>query len=225
MASESADKLKEARERAATGREPLPGKASLEQVEEEQQAEFHGPTTAMLDSMQPFNIEGGEGMVHHMQARHAKAAMGQAFREAGQHLLGVADVRPLIRQHPWAAIGGAAALGFVAAALVVPSEKQRAASRLRALERALQDEAAMGARDFRSKAKSGSRLLRLGWRLARPTLLSMVSGALTGAATGAATGADAGADSGQEAAAGGGAAGHDPGISPEPSYGPVADVT
>lgn len=197
-ASEAADKLREARKAEADTAQHPAAEARARKIQEEQKAEFHGPTTAMLDAMQPFNIEGGEGQVHDMAARQAKVAAQQALKDAGRHLMNITDIRPLIRQHPWIALGGAAAVGFAAAALLVPSEKQRAAARLRALERALDAETRVGGRRV-GGATSGSRLLRLGWRIARPTLLSLVTGAITGAATGAAVGSEAGAQSGQEA--------------------------
>lgn len=197
-ASNAADELKKARQdEARTGGHPA-AEARAQKIEEEQKAEFHGPATAVLDALQPFNVEGGEGEVHQMVARHAKTAAVQAVKDAGRHLLGAADIRPLVQKHPWLALGGAAAVGFAAAAMLVPSEKQRAASRLRALEQAL-DAEARGNRSA-SSSKSGSQLLRTVWRLVRPTLLSVVTSAITGAATGAASGAEAGADSGEETA-------------------------
>ena len=200
-ASTASEKLREARKQEIESGEHPAAEARVEQIQEEQKAEFHGPTAAVLDAMQPFNIEGGEGKVHQMQARQAKLAAEQALKEAGRHLLNIGDVRPLIRQHAWLALGGSAALGFVAARMLIPSEKQKAAARLRALERALQDESAMGSRTFARRSGSSNRLLRMGWRLARPTLLSMLTGALSGAATGAASGSEAGADSGHRAGA------------------------
>ena len=187
-ASEAPEKLREAREsEAAGGMRSEEARAELELAKEEQAAEFHGPAAAMLDSLQPFNIEGGEGQVHQMQARHAKVAAKQALSDAGRHLLNAADVRTLVKDRPWLAMGGAAAVGFAAAALLVPSQNQRAASRLRALERALEDEAAHSGRAF-AKGGGSYRLARLGWRLVRPMVLSMIIGALSGASTGAVTG-------------------------------------
>ena len=110
-ASEAAEKLKDARKaEVQTGSHPA-AEAERRKVKEEQEAEFHTPATAMLDSLQPFNVEGGEGLIHQMKARQARTAAQEAVKDAGRHLLNVADPRPLIRDHPWMAIGGSAA-GF-----------------------------------------------------------------------------------------------------------------
>src|SRR5687768_5119479 len=148
-ASTAADKLRQARKDQVSSGDHPAAEAEVRKIKEDQQAEFHGPTTAMLDAMQPFNIEGGEGKVHQMRARHAKLAAQEALKEAGQHLLNVADIRPVIRQHPLLALGGSAALGFAAAVLLAPTERKRAAARLRTLERALEAEVRNGGRASR----------------------------------------------------------------------------
>jgi ElaB/YqjD/DUF883 family membrane-anchored ribosome-binding protein len=215
-ASEAAEKLKDARKaEVQTGSHPA-AEAERRKVKEEQEAEFHTPATAMLDSLQPFNVEGGEGLIHQMKARQARTAASEAVKDAGRHLLNVADPRPLIREHPWMAIGGSAALGFVAAMMLVPTEKSRAASRLRALERALEAESRKGERVSKTGSGNLGRILRLGVRLVQPMVLSLLTGAISGAATGAATGSEAGAESGNQAAG----RGPEPGMDP-----PIPDVT
>jgi hypothetical protein len=172
------------------------------------------PAMAVLDTAQPLQVEGGEGRIHEMTARHARLAMREALVEAKGNLVKAADVRPVIKAYPWASLGAAAGVGFLTAVAAVPSKKSRAASRLRAIERALAAEGAMGTAKVggRKKATAGSRLFRLAWRFAKPAVISAITSAATGAASGAA---------GAKASA----AGSDsPGTSapPEPA---VADVT
>ena len=158
----------------------------VEQQQEDQEADAKSPTTAVLEAAQPFQVEGGEGKVHQMQARHAKLAMGEAVADAKRHLADAADVRPILRKYPYVAVGGALAAGFVAAAVLVPSKKQRAAARLRVLERAVRTEQAAAGKKFAAPSTGkGKRALGLLWRFARPTLLSMATGAIGGAAGGA----------------------------------------
>ena len=159
----------------------------VEQEQEDQEADVKTPTTAVLEAAQPFQVEGGEGKVHQMQARHAKLALREATLEARRHLLNAADVRPILRKYPYAAVGGSLAIGFVAAAVLVPSRKQRAAARLRVLERAVRAEAAAAGKKVGGGGGSpgwGRRGLSIAWRFARPTLLSMATGAIGGAAGG-----------------------------------------
>ena len=158
----------------------------VEQEQENQEAEAKTPATAVLEAAQPFQVEGGEGKVHQMQARHARLALGEAINDAKGHLINAADVRPILRQYPYLAVGSSLAAGFVAAAVLVPSRKQRAASRLRALERAVRAEAAASGKRVAKPSSGGAarKGLGLAWRLARPTLLSLVTGAISGAATG-----------------------------------------
>lgn len=198
-ASNASEQLKQARKDQVQSGDHPAVEARARKIKEDQAAEFHGPTTAMLDALQPFNIEGGEGRVHQMKARHAKQAAQEALKEAGQHLLNVADIRPVIKKHPWLALGGSAALGFAAAVALAPSEGKRAARRLRTLERALGAESS-GVRAGRASRGTTGHLIRLGWRFAQPALLSLVTGAISGAATGAASGSEAGAESGSQAA-------------------------
>ena len=168
----------------------------VEKEQEDQEADVKTPATAVLEAAQPFEVEGGEGKVHQMQARHAKLAMGEALRDAKRHVANAADVRPVLRKHPYLTVGGSLAIGFVAAAALVPSKKQRAAARLRALERAVRAEAAVGDRASAVKPapSKAKKVIGLAWRFARPTLLSMATGAISGAAGGAANADDGPAD-------------------------------
>lgn len=142
---------------------------------------------AVLDSAQPLQVEGGEGKIHEMSGRHARLAMQQALLEARRHLRAAADPRPLVRQYPLPAIGVAAAVGLIGALALVPSEKQRVAGRLRAIERALRVESAAGGRGVSGSSSMGKRLFHMGMQYAKPALISMVTSALTGVATQAAS--------------------------------------
>lgn len=149
------------------------------------------PAMAVLETVQPLQVEGGEGKIHEMEARHARVAIKQAIAEAKHHLAAAVDPRPIVRQYPLAAVGGAAVVGFVGTFLALPSEQQKAAGRLRAIERALRAEAAWGGRGpAGSEAGLGKKLLNMGLRYAKPTLVSFVTSALTGAAGGAAVADD-----------------------------------
>ena len=145
------------------------------------------PAAAVLDTAAPVDPEAGEGRVHEMTARHARLAMADALADCRRHLARAADPRPIVRQHPWTSVGIAAGVGFVAAALAVPSEKQRAASRLRAIERALSAEGRASGVPLAKKPGWGRRLFRLAWRYGKPTIVSALTSAATGAAAGAAT--------------------------------------
>ena len=165
----------------------------VEEEQEEQEADVKTPATAVLEAAQPFQVEGGEGRVHQMQARHAQAAMGEAVADIKRHLARVADVRPVLRRYPYAAVGASVGVGFVAAALLIPSRQQRAAARLRALERAVRAEAKVGGKagGAASATTPTRKALSLAWRFAKPTLLSMITGSLSGMASGSAGGAAA----------------------------------
>ncbi len=149
--------------------------------------EPQSPAMAVLDTVQPLQVEGGEGKIHEMQARHARVAMTQAIAEAKQHLAAAADPRPVVKRYPMAAVGGAAVVGFLGTYLAIPSDKQKAADRLLAIEKALRAESAWGGRGQAGGSPSlGKRIVNIGLRYAKPTLLSFVTSALTGAAGGAA---------------------------------------
>ena len=193
-ASNAAKELKKARE-AETDRSGHPAaEARTRQLREQQQAEFHGPTTAMLDAMQPFNIEGGEGQVHQMAARHAKVALKQALEDAGKHLLKAGDIRPLVRRHPWWFVGGAVALGAAAAGAVAVAARQkdppprREVRRARdwALKQAM--EAELPPRRPGGKRRKLGRVLQVGWRLTRPAVFAVLSGAIAQATSKASPG-------------------------------------
>lgn len=190
-ASEAAKQLKKARE-AETDRAGHPAaEARTRQLREQQEAEFHGPTTAMLDAMQPFNIEGGEGQVHQMSARHARIAFTQALEDAGGHLLKAGDIRPLIRRHPWWFVGGGVALGVAAASAVAFGRRKRKSPRRSpagkwAWEQAMQ--AQLPPRRPKGKHRTVGRVLQVGWRLARPAVFAVLSGAIAQATSKASAG-------------------------------------
>lgn len=144
-----------------------------------------------LEHPEPPPPPAGEAAVHSMRARHASAAAADALTEAATHLGTAADPRAWVKTHPWASLGIGAAAGFVTAATVVPSQKQKMERRLKVLERSLRDEASTTSRMFARRPSGGSRLFRLIWRLGKPSLISLLTGMAGGAASGAATGAAA----------------------------------
>lgn len=210
-ASQAAKELSEARKVGAERAGSPVAEARMRQLRDRQEAEFHGPTTAMLDAMQPFNIEGGEGQVHQMAARHARVAIKQALEDAGGHLLKAGDLRPLVRKHPWWFAGGAVALGVVAAGAVAVARSRGDKPSRRAgdwaWEQAMQAE--VPPRRPGAKRRTVRRVLQVGWRLTRPAVFALISGAVaqaTSKASSAPTGVDgsAGPAPGTDQAEGGG---------------------
>lgn len=61
-----------------------------------------------------------------MEAAEAKAAMARTMEELKASLNHAADLKLWTNQHPWAAVGVAAAAGFVVANAVTPSKHQAA---------------------------------------------------------------------------------------------------
>ena len=131
----------------------------------------------------------GEGRLHAMAAEQAALAMRQSLADAVFHAKRAADLRPIIRKRPLTSLSVAAGVGLAGALIAVPSERKRAASRMRALERAILAERAAGDRPLKAKATGGfvrQRVVPLALRYARPALISFLTSAATGAASGAA---------------------------------------
>lgn len=184
------------------------------------------PLMAVLDSAQPLQVEGGEGKIHAMAARHATLAMRQALVEAKRHALTAADPRPFVRRHPLPTVGGAAAVGLFAALVAVPSEKQRAAQRLRAIERALRDEAAYdGQTTVGGGASLSKRAFRYALQYAKPTLVSFLTSAITGAVSGGTTASNVGEKSSAAPAGQESQGSPNPHATAGPSAQPPLDVT
>ena len=207
-ASDAAKQLKKARQAETDHAGHPAAEAHTRQLREQQEAEFHGPTTAMLDAMQPFNIEGGEGQVHQMAARHAQVAIKQALEDAGKHLLKAGDIRPLVRKHPWWFVGGAVALGAAAAGAVAVAARHkdrplREGRRARdwALKQAM--EAELPPRRPGGKRRTLGRVLQVGWRLTRPAVFAILSGAIAQATSRAGSASVDGAAGAAAAAAAG----------------------
>jgi hypothetical protein len=72
-----------------------------------------------------------------LQADQAKAQIHQALNDAKAALTGSVDPRELTRKHPWISIVSAAAAGFVAAAVVIPSKQELELRRLERVRRAM----------------------------------------------------------------------------------------
>jgi hypothetical protein len=58
------------------------------------------------------------------QAAEAKTAMTRTLHEMHDTLKRVADVRSCAKQHPWLAVGGAVAAGFVTGAVLTPAQRK-----------------------------------------------------------------------------------------------------
>ena len=126
------------------------------------------------------------------QADEARQAISRAAGLIGKDLSAAMDPRLWTREHPWAALGMAAAGGFAAAAAVTPTQQEAAVKRLARLERVLSAHASVdGEPEADSKGKPrkglGQRLMRIGVRQALKVLQPMVISAITGAATGRAS--------------------------------------
>lgn len=71
------------------------------------------------------------------QADQAKAALSEVWSDLKHGLLNSADPRQLTQDHPWSAMGVAAATGLAAAWFLVPSKEDQAIKKLARLQRAM----------------------------------------------------------------------------------------
>jgi hypothetical protein len=115
------------------------------------------------------------------QSRQARQAMAQVVKSMGKSLGHGVDPRAVLRKHPVITLGAAAATGFVAANLVVPSARNRMHRRLAAIERALRSVRHPSNGENGQPAKPGLvyRLLRLGFKAVRPVLYSALASVIT----------------------------------------------
>jgi hypothetical protein len=131
---------------------------------------------------QPLHPESSEADFLTLQQEHAKAAIGRAFSELKGALTGSVDPRPLMKNYPWATLGGAAVAGFVAASMLIPSKEQQALKKLAAIEKALNPPPPRRARDEEDgdmsvDGKAGAKDYKSG----RSGLLSALMGEVIGA--------------------------------------------
>jgi hypothetical protein len=84
------------------------------------------------------------------QAEDAKAAIAAAVGQLKTSLTGTVDPQLWAREHPWVALGIAAAGGFAAATMLTPSKEEQALKKLEQLEDALLPER----RQMREKLKA-----------------------------------------------------------------------
>ena len=144
-------------------------------------------TSAMHDSVEtdkPFDGSGGEGSVHRMKARHAKAAMGEVAGDLKRNLTKLADPRPLIKRHPLATAGIGAAAGLGLGVLLAPSPRKKLQQRLDAIEYAMRNDRLGRAKHATRKSRPfARRMLLLAWRFGKGPILAMVTGSLSGAAS------------------------------------------
>src|SRR5687767_14687611 len=67
------------------------------------------------------------------QQEHARLAMQRVWSEMGQALKDAGDIRQWFRAYPWATAGAAAAAGFIAGWMVIPSKDREEKARDKAL--------------------------------------------------------------------------------------------
>lgn len=131
-----------------------------------------------------------------VEADEAKAAITSVLQEMRKQLQAGADPKRLTREHPWIAVGTAAAAGLVGAMVAVPSKEDAALKRLARIERALHaGPAANGSAEpdapgHPALKKFAARM----FKVLRPTLMAAVTGALTGKGAQAASNADTAVD-------------------------------
>ena len=114
------------------------------------------------------------------------AAVGHA-KSGVVNLKGAADPHLLTEARPWVAVGGAAGVGLIAGLLTMPSKRQSAKRRLKALRRIVELEASAEGKSVKlpgtkkpSWTKKGA---LLAFRLARPTIISALTAGLTAKAS------------------------------------------
>lgn len=85
----------------------------------------------------PKTTPPGEADYIARQAAEASAAISNTLRAITGDLKQTVDVRLWTKEHPWMSVGAAAAAGFVAACMVVPTKEDQALRRLAKIEKAL----------------------------------------------------------------------------------------
>jgi hypothetical protein len=147
---------------------------------EQDPTQTQSPAAAVLEAVQPIDVSVGEGRIHAMRARHAQLAMSAATQDAAGALKRLADPVAATKAYPLAATGVAAGVGLVVTLALKKSPQQKAAARLRALERAMAAEAVAGGKVNKPKPTGGfSKVARLAWRFGRPTLTAALMKSLT----------------------------------------------
>lgn len=124
------------------------------------------------------------------EAEDARLAISGALAAAVGHaksgvvqLKGAADPHLLTEARPWLAVGGAAGAGLLAGLLAVPSKRQSAKRRLKALRQIVELEASAGGKNVKLPGAKKSSWTKKGallaFRLARPTIISALTAGLT----------------------------------------------
>ena len=147
--------------------------------------------TDQIDSSDSHSTNGklGEADFLTQEAERAKAAITESLAAIGRSLGRAADPHRLTQDHPYIAVGVAAVAGFAAAASLVPSKQQQTFKTLAAIERSLR-KPAESKEEAASGKKSGSPVSGfLGiivaevFKLLRPLLTTLVTGAVSGGNT------------------------------------------
>ncbi len=107
------------------------------------------------------------------QADEAKAAIGNALREAKTALSQGMDPSEWTRKHPLIAVGSALAAGFAAAVVTISTKEQQELERLKEINQALHPEPAVSA-----KPGFWSGLIREAIQMIRPVLTTALMASL-----------------------------------------------
>lgn len=125
------------------------------------------------------------------QANAAREALSRTARELMNKLGQGVDPRELAKQHPWLTLAAAAAGGFAAASIAVPSKEQQALKRLGEMERAVgigrngngqsrQDDHDAGARQYaRGETSFWTGMAKQVLEAVKPALLSALTAGIT----------------------------------------------
>lgn len=120
------------------------------------------------------------------QAHNAQLAMSKALAEFKTRLGQGADPRAWAKEFPWITVGAAAVAGFVTATALIPSKEEQALKKLARIEQALNPPRRESGNGDGEKKKEGGgfvgTLLHEALAMARPLLISLVSGGLGGVA-------------------------------------------
>jgi hypothetical protein len=137
----------------------------------------------------------GERDYYTDRASDAKKALAAALGSMKQDAAAAVDPRGWAAKKPWLTVGLAAAAGLAAGYAATPNKTKTAARRLATIERILDAEAKARGVDVKARKKKLATwkrfLLSRGLGLAKPLIISTITGLLTGKAAGAQAGENA----------------------------------
>jgi ElaB/YqjD/DUF883 family membrane-anchored ribosome-binding protein len=96
-----------------------------------------GKTSTTLPGNRPGSLQAMTDSAYLAEeGRAARAAMSKALANLKHHAAGIADVRPIVKKHPWLTLATAATAGFVAVS-TLPTKEEKALKKLAELHRLL----------------------------------------------------------------------------------------